>query len=245
MIVLAHLSDTHFDGHDRNAGRAQQVMDYLNTLPGALDAIIVTGDITDHGLPEEHEQAGKVLRSRLPLYTCPGNHDGYTPYQRPLNQVHDLGEATLILCDSVIPGRDDGQFSEETLDWLGATLAASPPEKPTLIGFHHPPVDLHHHLLDSINLDRRSQERLAALMAEHPKVVALLCGHAHSAAAASFAGRPVLAAPGVASTLTLPWEMDSELTWKNTLDFGQPPALAFHVIGDAGRVTTHFRCLSG
>ncbi|GIH04117.1 3',5'-cyclic adenosine monophosphate phosphodiesterase CpdA [Rhizocola hellebori] len=243
MIVLAHLSDTHFDGGQRSAARAGQVMDYLHALPGHLDAIIVTGDITDHGLPEEHEQAEKVLRSSLPVHTCPGNHDGYTPYAGPLNSEHDLGEATLILCDSVIMGRDDGEFSDETLDWLAATLAAAAEEKPVLIGFHHPPVDVHHGLLDTINLGRRSQERLAALMAEHPKVVALLCGHVHSAAAATFAGRPVLMAPGVTSTLNLPWEVSGELTWKNTVDYGPPPALAFHVIADNGRVTTHFRWL--
>src|SRR5690349_10918662 len=103
-------------------------MDYLHALPGRIDAIVVTGDITNNGLPEEHEQASKVLRSPLPLYTCPGNHDGYIPYPEwPLNEVHDLGEATLILCDSVIPGRDDGAFSEQTLDWLTGTLAGAAP----------------------------------------------------------------------------------------------------------------------
>jgi 3',5'-cyclic AMP phosphodiesterase CpdA len=237
------LSDTHFDGHQRSAARARQVLDYLHELPGQLDAIVVTGDITQNGLPEEHEQAAKMLRSPLPVYTCPGNHDGYTVYDGPLNSVHDLGEATLILADSVIMGRDDGQFSEETLDWLAATLAASAPQKPVLIGFHHPPVTLYHDLLDSINLSERSQQRLAALMAEHPKVIALLCGHAHSAAATTFAGRPVLIAPGVASTLNLPWEVSGPLTFKNTTDFGQPVALAFHVVGDDGRLTTHFRVL--
>jgi 3',5'-cyclic AMP phosphodiesterase CpdA len=244
MILLAHLSDTHFDGGERSAARAQQAMDYLHRLPGHLDAVIVTGDITNNGLPHETEQANRVLRSPLPVYTCPGNHDGYTPYDGPLNSVHDLGEATLILCDSVIKGRDDGQFSEQTLDWLAAALASAAPQKPVLIGFHHPPVTVHHDLLDSINLAPSSQERLAALMAEHPNVVALLCGHGHTAAAATFAGRPVLLAPGVASTLNLPWEVAGELTWKNTVDFGQPVALAFHVIGDDGRITTHFRTLT-
>jgi hypothetical protein len=104
-------------------------------------------------------------------------------------------------------------------------------------------VNLHHQLIDSINLAQNSQERLAALMAEHPKVVAVLCGHAHTAAAATFAGRPLLVAPGVTSTLNLPWEVPGELTWKATIDYGQPPALAFHVVGDDGRITTHFRWL--
>lgn len=240
-MIIAHLSDTHFDGHARNAARTQQVLDYLHTLPGRVDAVVVTGDITDNGLPEEIAQARDVLRSPIPLYTCPGNHDGYQGHDEPRNAVHDLGGATLLLCDSVIERRDDGRLSDQTLDWLAAALAVAADDKPALIAFHHPPVDIGHELLDSINLDGPSQQRLAALMAEHPKVAALLCGHAHSAAAATFAGRPVLIAPAIASTLHLPWEVDGELSWKNTVDFAPPPGLAMHVVGDDGRVVTHFR----
>jgi hypothetical protein len=34
VIVLAHLSDTHLDGGERNAEPAARVMAYLNDLPG-------------------------------------------------------------------------------------------------------------------------------------------------------------------------------------------------------------------
>lgn len=241
MTLIAHLSDTHFDGHARNAARTQQVLDYLHALPGRVDAIVVTGDITDNGLPEELAQAQAVLQSPIPLYTCPGNHDGYQGHAEPHNAVHDLGGVTLVLCDSVIERRDDGRFSDQTLDWLAGALAAAPDEKPVLIAFHHPPVSIGHELIDSINLDDRSQQRLAALMAEHPKVSALLCGHTHTATAAGFAGRPVLTAPGIASSLNLPWEVDGELTWKNTVDFAPQPGLALHVVGGDGRIVTHFR----
>lgn len=242
-MILAHLSDTHFDGHGRSAARAQQVMDYLNGLPGHLDAIVHTGDITEHGLPLEQEQAAKTLVSPVPVYSCPGNHDGYTPYAGPLNTRAEIGQAVLLLADSVIQGRDDGALAEETLDWLANELGDIEGRRPVLIGLHHPPVLLHHRLIDSINLAETSQRRLALLMDEHPNVVAVLCGHAHTPAAATFAGRPVLVAPGVTSTLLLPWEVDGELSWKNTVDFGQPPAVAFHVLDDHGRITTHFRFL--
>jgi 3',5'-cyclic AMP phosphodiesterase CpdA len=243
MILIAQLSDTHFDGHDRSRARAAQVMDYLNALPGRLDAIVHTGDITDHGLPAEHEEAAKTLVSAVPLYTCPGNHDGYTPYEGPLNQAAEVGPAVLLLADSVIQGRDDGALSDETLDWLATELASVQGRRPVLIAFHHPPVVLHHGLMDSINLADASQRPLADLMAEHPNVAGILCGHAHMPAASSFAGRPVLVAPGVISRLALPWEVEGELTWKKTIDFGQPPAVAFHVLDDHGRITTHYRFL--
>ncbi|WAL69303.1 hypothetical protein ORV05_16520 [Amycolatopsis cynarae] len=37
------------------------------------------------------------------------------------------------------------------------------------------------------------------------------------------------------STLRLPWETGTDL------DRGQPPALAFHVLGAGGTITTHYR----
>lgn len=51
----------------------------------------------------------------------------------------------------------------------------------------------------------------------------------------TFAGRLLLVAPGVASTLRLPWETDIDL------DLQMPPALAFHVLDDEWRLTTHYR----
>jgi hypothetical protein len=65
--------------------------------------------------------------------------------------------------------------------------------------------------------------------------VALLCGHAHTAAATTFAGLPLLVAPGVVSTSVLPFESDA------IVDLEQPPMLAFHVLHDDRRLTTHYR----
>jgi len=102
-----------------------------------------------------------------------------------------------------------------------------------LVAFHHPPVALHSPFIDGIG--QHGPERLAALLADHPQVVAVLCGHAHTPAASTFAGRPLLVAPGVVSTLRLPWET------ANDIDEQMPPALAFHVLDDDGRLTTHYR----
>ncbi|TNC18899.1 metallophosphoesterase family protein [Amycolatopsis alkalitolerans] len=92
-------------------------------------------------------------------------------------------------------------------------------------------------MLDGIRL--RGEDRLAALLERYPQVVAVLCGHAHTAAASTFAGKPLRAAPGVVSTLKLPWEHG------DLLDYAQPPALAFHVLDDEHRLTTHYRVLPG
>lgn len=241
-LVLAHVSDTHLDGGERAALRAERVLTYLAELAGPIDAVLVTGDIADHGLPAEYEQARKLLPTSLPVLTCPGNHDvraayrevllGEAPGDTPVNRVHRVAGAVFAMCDSSIPGRDDGHLADETLDWLDGTLAALA-GKPAFVCFHHPPVVLHSPVLDGIR--QFGEHRLAEVLAGRPDVVALLCGHAHTGAASTFAGRPLLVAPGVVSTLRLPWE------GTDVLDFDLPPAIAFHVLDAGRRLTTHYR----
>lgn len=254
MILIAHISDLHFNGSEHHADRIRAVLRHLDGLTADLDAVLVTGDITDHGLPAEYAEAHETLRSRHPLFLCPGNHDARSPFRQgllgepagdaPVNTVHRTAKAVYVLCDSSVPGRSEGRLEDETLAWLAATLAASPPGLPVFVAFHHPPAILHTPPMDGLRL--RAADRLAAVLADYPQVAAVLCGHAHTAAATSFAGRPLLVAPGVLSTLRLPWEYDAATTdWPDWIDYGQPPALAFHVLDDAGRLTTHFRVLVG
>lgn len=244
MMVFAHLSDTHFDGGERALGRARQVMAYLRALP--LDAILVTGDIADHGAAREYEQARAELTADVPVLVLPGNHDDRSQLRKvmlgqdgaaPINQARTVGGALFALCDSSIPGRNEGLLAPETMGWLRELLTRT--DAPAFICLHHPPVPLQHPLLDPIRLT--GADGLAELIEAFPNVVAVLCGHAHSAAAATFAGRPVLVAPGVTSTLRLPWTMTEEPTWNNTLDLDDPPAVAFHVLDDDRRLVTHYR----
>ncbi|WP_030246148.1 metallophosphoesterase [Streptomyces sp. NRRL S-350] len=265
MLTIAHLSDTHLgqvhggDGGKRARRRAELVMAYLDALPGPLDGVLVTGDLTDHGLPGEYRQVAEALTSRHPVLVCPGNHDSRGPYREvllgeaagerpaevsavsraepsaegPINRLHQLPGADVLMLDSSIPGRDDGLLDAETLDWLDTRLAAGRAELPALVAFHHPPVELHLPMVDGIR--QFGEADLAAVLRRHPRVAALLCGHSHTAAATTFAGLPLLVAPGVVSTVTLPCEGGSGIS------FDQPPMLAFHVLDGDGRLTTHYR----
>lgn len=246
-IVIAHVSDLHLDGEQDSIARARAVMDYLEALPYDLDAILVSGDVADHGLPAEYEWARKLLLSRHPVLVCPGNHDARPAFREallaepgstaPVNQVHRGAGFVVALCDSSVPGRDEGFLEEETLTWLEQVLADTGEDVPVLVAFHHPPVRLHSPFVDAIRLF--GEERLAALARRHPHLVAFLCGHAHTPAATTFAGRPVLVAPGVVSTLRLPWEHRAHPDDHVHRDL--PPAVAFHVLDDERRLTTHYR----
>ena len=252
MIVIAHLSDIHIgDGHgdhaQRSVERTRAVMDYLEDLPFDLDAVLVTGDIADHGRPAEYQQARELLASRHPVLVCPGNHDeraafwegllGQPGSAAPVNQVHRAPGVVVALCDSSVPGKDEGYLQDETLAWLDGVLDGTPDGVPVLVGFHHPPALLHSPFIDGIR--QFGAQRLAELAGRRPGIVAFLCGHAHTPAATTFAGRPLLVAPGVVSTLRLPWERRAHP--EDHVHLGPPPALAFHVLDDERRLTTHYR----
>jgi 3',5'-cyclic-AMP phosphodiesterase len=244
MLVVAQVSDIHLDGSARNAERAARVMTYLNELPHPIDAVLVTGDIADNGLESEYEEARKILVSPHPVFICPGNHDIRSAYRRillgepageePINRAHHVGGAVFALCDSSVPGRPEGFLADETIEWLDSLLAADP-ESPAFVCFHHPPLPLHVPYVDEIR--QHGEERLAEVIARHPQIVAVLCGHAHTGAATTFAGRPLLVAPGVVSTLLLSWESDT------VVDYDLPPAVTFHILGDDLRLTTHYRAV--
>jgi 3',5'-cyclic AMP phosphodiesterase CpdA len=246
VIVIAHISDLHLDGEDRAAERTDRVIRFLAGLANPVDAVVVTGDIADHGRTDEYEQARKLIDLPVPAFPCPGNHDVRAPYRQlllgetggdsPINRVHRAAGVVFAMCDSSIPGRDDGYLADETIAWLDTVLAEEDPDQPAFVCFHHPPVPIGIAPVDRIR--QFGAERLAEVVERHPRVVGLLCGHAHTPAATTFAGRPLLVAPGVASTgILTPWEAGSPL------DFTSPPAIAFHLLDDDRRLTTHYRVI--
>jgi 3',5'-cyclic AMP phosphodiesterase CpdA len=262
VTVIAHLSDIHIDLDGRSIDRARAVMNHLENLPYDLDAVLVTGDIADHGQPDEYECARELLATRHPLLVCPGNHDERTafrtvllgqsaqqapdsPEPAPVNQVLRLDRCVIAACDSSVPGSVHGYLDDQTLSWLEDVLCDTPEHVPVLVALHHPPDVLHVPYIDAMHL--RGSERLAALARQHSNIAGYLCGHAHTPVASTFADRPLRGAPGVASTLSLPWEerqLPASAAPAHVLP-DQPPALAYHVLDDAGRLITHHRSIIG
>jgi 3',5'-cyclic-AMP phosphodiesterase len=240
MVTIAHISDIHVDSGDRSAARTARVIEFLAALPTPPDVVLLTGDIADHGEEGEYQRVRELLP--FPVLSCPGNHDVRGPYRKvmldedgddgPVDRAYEVNGVLILMCDSSIPGRDDGWLADETLAWADQVLAGEP-RRPAFLAFHHPPVELGLSFPDTIR--QFGEDRLADLVERHPQIVALLCGHAHSAAATTFAGRPLLVAPGVVSTSVLPVEGDA------IVDLTLPPMIALHLLDQQRRLTTHYR----
>ena len=244
MTIIAHFSDVHVDGEERSAERTRRVVRYLNALRAPVDVVLVTGDLAEHGAESEYERVSGLLDLPGPVLYCPGNHDvreafrkvllGEAAHGSPVDRAHRVGGALFLMCDSSIPGRADGRLAERTLDWIESELTASA-GLPAFVCFHHPPVTLGMPYVDGIR--QFATDRLADLVARHDNVVAVLCGHAHTAASSTFGGKPLLVAPGVVSTAMLPFESEA------IVDESMPPMLALHILDEERRLTTHFRAV--
>lgn len=201
-------------------------------LHPAPDAVVITGDLTDCGLPEEYAQLRAMLaRSlRVPVHVVPGNHDrreallaglpgvpsadGFIQYA-----VDDL-PLRLVMLDTVVPGAGHGELCARRLAWLERTLAEVP-DKPTLIGMHHPPFACGIAHMDAIAL--HDPGAFAAVVARHPQVRQIVCGHVHRPVVATVAGIVATICPSVAHQV----ELDLAETAPAAFNM-EPPAYAIH-----------------
>lgn len=128
-----------------------------------------------------------------------------------------------MLLDTSVPGEDYGLLTGGTLTWLHGVLQ-QPFDGPVFVAMHHPPLDMHHPVMDQWPL--RAQEALAAVLTGKP-ITAILTGHVHNAIVTSFAGHQVLGAPGIRSTIPLPFE--PPVPNRGMLDPKAGPGLALHI----------------
>jgi 3',5'-cyclic-AMP phosphodiesterase len=237
-VLLAQLSDLHVGGNENGVDplpRLEAVVEAVRSLPNPVDAVLVSGDLTDDGAEAGYEIAREILaRFEMPLHVIPGNHDDRGRIRRafglpgsgdePVNYSVEVGELRLVALDSNVPGQDPGAFPAEQLDWLDAELG-SEPERPTLLAMHHTPLATGNAAWDRINLLAPEREALAGVVSRHPQVRVMVGGHLHRVAAAALAGRPVLSAPSTYLQAIPDFEADD-------VEFGGPPGFALHILSD-------------
>ncbi len=214
----------------------------IRALSRRPDAVIATGDLTDHGEAAEYGLLAEILAALdMPLYLAVGNHDDRAalraafPRHRHLDgedgfvqYAVDAHDVRLVVLDTLVPGRPEGRLCERRLRWLERTLSAS--RRPTIVAQHHPPFPSGLVFMDRMNLVEPEAE--AAVIGRHPHVERVICGHHHRSAQARFAGTVASMCPSTAHQLLLDLEPDAEPCFAF-----EPPAFQLHLFDGAPLVT--------
>lgn len=235
-VLLAQITDLHIGGNENGVDpvpRLEAVVEAIRALPNEVDAVLVSGDLTHDGGPEEFRAVRELLqRLEVPLHVLPGNHDDRALVREefglpgvghePVNYSVDVGELRLVVFDSVVPGQDCGRYDSPWVPWLDSELRAQP-DRPTLLAMHHPPMATAVQEWDGINLEPGQREVLADLVARHPQLRAIVGGHLHRTAASALAGCPVISAPSTYLQVRPDFQTEG-------IDWVDPPGFALHAL---------------
>jgi 3',5'-cyclic AMP phosphodiesterase CpdA len=155
----------------------------------------------------------------------------YLPATGYLQYVVEGLPLRLIALDTLVDGHGHGEMGAEQLDWLEARLGES--KKPTVLFMHHPPFDTGVSFFDGHKLNVGA-ERLAEIVARHPQVERVMCGHVHRSIQVRFAGTLGSTAPSTAHQATLNLLPGAPLTMMM-----EPPGLALHYWHPSAGLVTH------
>lgn len=243
--ALVQLSDTHItvpgrwlDGRVDTATALARAVRAVCRLRPAPVAVLVSGDLVDAGSPAEYAHLRTLLAPLPgPVYLMPGNHDergalraafADHPYLRQMEEgdfiqyAVDLPGLRLVALDTVVPGAGHGALCQRRLDWLDATLAQAPGQ-PTLVALHHPPFLTHIEHMDALGL-REGREGFEAVIARHPQVERIACGHLHRCIQARVAHTVAITVPSPAHQVELDLVGDHPASYTF-----EPPGFGLHV----------------
>ena len=246
-MLIAQISDFHLKPRGELAyavadteAPLRRAVDHINRLNPSPDVVLITGDLVDDGAPHSYTFLRELLSPLVPpCYVVPGNHDqkrglgqafpehGYL--SRPVRAegrdylcyVLEDFPVRLIGLDTVTPGEHGGGFDGERIAWLEETLSARR-DAPTVLFMHHPPFACAIGHMDKEEF--RGWRAFEALVADHPQVERVLCGHLHRPVFLRFGGTIASACPAIGMQLCLDVRDDAPSAF--TLE---PPSVMLHL----------------
>lgn len=259
MHCLVQLSDLHIlpPGHRLygqvdTAAMLRAAVDTVLHLPQPPLAVLLSGDLVDDGSAAAYAHLRELLAPLpCPLLPLAGNHDERSALRaafadqaslqlepprkggKPFLQYEaQLPGLRVLVLDTVAPGAPQGELCAQRLAWLAQALQREP-ELPVLLALHHPPFDTGLQDMDGIAL-RRGRAELAALLAAHPQVKRVVCGHLHRMVLGACGGRSVISAPSTAHQIAFTPGLPEAAQW--TLE---PPGLLVHLWSEELPLCSH------
>tara|TARA_R110002072_G_scaffold1114_3_gene9305 strand:+ start:446 stop:1237 length:792 start_codon:yes stop_codon:yes gene_type:complete len=227
MTAILQISDTHIvpegalvSGRLETAEALARLITRINTVRdqiGPIDAVLVSGDLSDDGSAESYDRFKELLAPLdLPLLVIPGNHDAREPMRAafadqlplngPLDWVKQVGDLTMIGLDTLVEGAGNGTLLPQSLSFLKEALAKAK-DAPILLALHHPPFPSGIEFMDTIGLT--NCDSLSTVISGHKGPLRIVCGHIHSMMVSDFAGHIAISAPSPCSTVALDLRADA------------------------------------
>jgi Icc protein len=253
-MLICQLTDLHVRPVGKSANRVSETNMFTERAFRAVarlhprpDVVVITGDLTECGLDAEYANLLRMLRKWLlptPVFMIPGNHDRRVNFREALQEFPGVASdphyvqyavdgypVRLVMLDTLVPGAGHGELHEDQLQFLDRTLAVAP-DKPTIVGMHHPPFVCGLGPMDRINL--HNSAAFAAVIAKHKQVERIICGHHHRPIVARVAHAIASIAPSVAHQveLSLNGHGDGALVF-------EPPAFQLHLWTPADGIVSH------
>ena len=186
--VEAGRIDDHTDGPIRRAAPGEppypETMNHAAAAEMAaagLAAVIVKGDLSTDGTPEEFAAFEHCYREPFGdrLYVVRGNHDAYRgQHEYAGDQWIELPGVNVALLDTVAPRAQHRPPAAEQIDWLDAGAAAS--TAPVLVMGHHQQFVIGgQRSPDYFGIDPDASDALSDVMRRRPAIVAYTAGHTH------------------------------------------------------------------
>lgn len=252
-MLIAQISDTHIlprgilmGGRLDSAANLGRVIDRVLALDTVPDCVLLSGDLTERGEPQAYDVLRETLsRLPMPVYAIPGNHDSREamrqafsdcpwmpaePRSRLCYEV-DLGKLRLLALDSLVDGEPHGMLGAEQLGWLRQRLAACRDAR-VLLMVHHPPVNSGVAVMDGMKL--RDSAALGDIVASHPNIERILCGHMHRAMHVRWRGTVLSIPISTVEQIHLGFSPDAPLG-----TIGEPPGFQLHYDDPVDGLITH------
>lgn len=207
-MLIAHVSDFHVFAQaketalvrDDAAAAAREVVADLAAFQPALDAVVLTGDLTDGGSAADYALLRGILAPlNCPVFVIPGNHDRRATLKAAfgdclpfgddgfLHYEARLGPLRILALDTLVEGRGEGRLCPARREWAAARLAERH-DGPTIVALHHPPFPTGIAALDAATLVEGA-DALGRMVREAPGEIRILCGHIHRPVQAVWNGR--------------------------------------------------------
>lgn len=178
----------------------QQVLDHYLAGDWRAERALITGDLIQDDSAEAYERFRELLLPlNMRMHCVPGNHD-IRDLMRPVCSRppfsycawEEVGNWLLLGLDSCVRGEAGGEVSDDELERLEATIAASR-ARHILVALHHPPIPMDSTWLDTVKL--KNGEDVLQRLQQSGRVRLLVFGHVHQAYDGEHNGIRILGTP--------------------------------------------------